>query len=127
MSAQILIVDDSAYMRNSIRACIEENTNWEVCGEAENGEIAVEKVKTLNPDLVILDLAMPVMNGLEAARRISDFAPEVTMVLFTMHESAMVWKAARAVGIQDVLSKSEDGNQQLLDSLRGLLDKSGIH
>ena len=76
---------------------------------------------------MIFDLAMPVMNGLEAARRISDFAPEVTIILFTMHESAMVWKAARAGGIRDVLSKSEDGNQQLLDSLRGLLDKSGIH
>ncbi|MGC1650189.1 MAG: response regulator, partial [Candidatus Sulfotelmatobacter sp.] len=70
MSHRILIVDDSAIIRHSIRICIEHNTDWEVCGEAENGKVAIEKVRQLRPDVVTLDWQMPVMNGLEAAREI---------------------------------------------------------
>lgn len=66
----ILIVDDNSAVRHSLRCCIEQNPNWRVCGKAENGKVAVEKVTGLHPDIVILDLAMPVMNGFEAARQI---------------------------------------------------------
>jgi hypothetical protein len=66
MPHSILIVDDSALIRHSLRSCIEQNGNWEVCGEAENGKIGVGRVKELRPDVVILDLQMPVMDGLEA-------------------------------------------------------------
>jgi len=74
MSAQILIVDDSPFLRRSIRFSIEQNTDWQVCGEAENGKVAIEKTKELHPDLIILDLAMPVMNGLDAARHLAHCA-----------------------------------------------------
>ena len=127
MPAQILIVDDSPFMRNYLRSCIEQNTDWYICGEAENGEIAIEKARNLHPDLIILDMAMPIMNGLEAARRISFFAPTILLVLFTMHDARMLWKEASAAVIKDVLSKSETNYEQLLLSMRTLLENAGVH
>jgi DNA-binding NarL/FixJ family response regulator len=118
MSHTILIVDDSPLMRHSLRYCIEQTSDWQVCGEAENGKVAVEKVKELKPDAVILDLQMPVMNGLEAARRITRLAPNTAMVMFTMHNCEQLLKDAQAAGIKDVLSKSNGGAEHLLASLR---------
>jgi len=83
MPFKILIVDDSSSIRSLLRFFIEHNTDWQVCGEAENGQVAVEKVRELKPHAVILDLSMPVMNGLEAAREITRIAPNVQMVMFT--------------------------------------------
>jgi chemotaxis response regulator CheB len=76
VSTTVLIVDDSAEIRRSLRSWFEQRGDWRVCGEAENGAIAVERVKSLSPDVVILDLSMPVMNGLEAARKIGSIAPK---------------------------------------------------
>lgn len=75
MSHKILIVDDNRSVRYYIRRWIEANTPCQVCGEAENGQVAVEMVTQLNPHIVILDFQMPVMNGLDAARQISSIAP----------------------------------------------------
>jgi DNA-binding NarL/FixJ family response regulator len=119
----ILIVDDNSIVRRSLRACIDRNTDWRVCGEAENGAIAIEKVKQLHPDVVILDLAMPVMNGLEAARVISSIAPETAMLMFTMHHCEELLKDARAAGITEVLSKHEGLADSLLTSIRGVVCK----
>ena len=77
MSYRVLIVDDNATVRNLVRSSIERNREWEVCGEAENGRLAVEKVQQLHPDVVVLDLQMPVMNGLEAARQITRLVPNL--------------------------------------------------
>ena len=75
LSHSILIVDDSTLVRRLIRSYIEPYSAWRVCAEAENGEIAVQRVKELHPDVVILDFQMPVMNGIEAARQIALLAP----------------------------------------------------
>jgi DNA-binding NarL/FixJ family response regulator len=80
----------------------------------------VERVKELRPDIVILDLQMPVMNGLEAARQISGLAPNTTMLMFTMYSCQQLLKDAQAAGIKDVVSKSNGGAEHLLDSLRTL-------
>lgn len=117
MSINILIVDDSASIRRSLRSSIEANLEWRVCGEAENGRDAVDKVRTLNPDYVILDWLMPVMGGLEAARQISDIAPKTAMLMLTLHGSDQLVKEAQAVGIQHVFSKSER-LEALMDWLR---------
>ena len=117
MPLSILIVDDSAVVRHSLRSSIEHSTDWNVCGEAENGKIAIEKVRELSPDAVILDFAMPVMNGMDAARRIARIAPHTTMVMLTMHNSVELLKKAQAAGIKDVVSKSE----RVLDHLRASL------
>jgi DNA-binding NarL/FixJ family response regulator len=101
-----------------LRFYIEQNTEWEVCGEAENGKIAVEKVRELHPDIVILDLQMPIMNGLEAAREISRVAPRTVMLMFTLYKCAQLFNDAQAAGIKDVLSKSDGFADHLLASLR---------
>lgn len=118
MSHRILIVDDSAIIRHTIRACIEHNTDWEVCGEAENGKVAVEKVRQLRPDVVTLDWQMPVMNGLEAAREISRLAPRPTMLMITLHENMLSAREAQAAGIQEILSKTDRVSEHLIASLR---------
>ena len=121
MSKQILIVDDSSALRRMVRICVEEKTDWQVCGEAENGEVAVRLVRELHPDLVLLDLAMPVMNGLEAARRIASVLPHPVMLMFTMQYSGQLLKEAEAAGITEVLSKTDADINHLLASMRALL------
>jgi DNA-binding NarL/FixJ family response regulator len=121
---QILIVDDSSALRRMVRSCVEEKTDWQVCGEAENGKVAVRLVSELHPDLVLLDLAMPVMNGLEAARRIASVSPRPVMVMFTMQYSGQLLKEAEAVGITKVLSKTDVGINHLLASMKTLLNEA---
>ena len=118
MPYSILIVDDNASIRRSLRSCIQQNTHWRVCGEADNGKIAIECVKELNPDIVILDLQMPIMNGLEAARQISRLAPNTAMLMFTLYSGEQLLKDAQAAGIKDVVSKSNGAAEHLLASLR---------
>jgi DNA-binding NarL/FixJ family response regulator len=118
MPLKILLVDDSSAIRHLLRFFIEHNTEWLVCGEAENGQIAVAKVTELMPHAVILDLSMPVMNGLDAAREIARIAPNVQIVMFTMHVSEQLRKEAKAAGIKDVISKSDTIGDHLLASLR---------
>jgi DNA-binding NarL/FixJ family response regulator len=117
---RILIVDDSPTIRFCVRQCIEANTACDVCGEAENGKVAVEKVGQLNPDVVILDFHMPVMDGLEAARQIAHIAPNTAMLMLTMHKSDQLVQAANNAGIEDVLSKTDSVSDHLLASLRDI-------
>jgi YesN/AraC family two-component response regulator len=85
MATNVLIVDDNPVIRHLLLSTIEQNPEWKVCGEAENGAIAIDKVKQLNPDVVILDLTMPIMNGLDAARAIRGIAPKIYILLFSVH------------------------------------------
>jgi len=121
VSTKVLIVDDNSAIRRAIRLKIELDTDWTVCGEAENGREAVDLVKELNPDLVVLDWSMPVMSGLEAAQEISAIAPMTKMVLFTLHNFARLNERAQQAGISAVLSK-DDGNSLdcLVSTLRRL-------
>jgi DNA-binding NarL/FixJ family response regulator len=120
MSHRILIVDDSDLIRHSVRACIEGNTEWEVCGEAENGKVAIEKVRQLHPDVVILDWQMPVMNGLEAAREITRIAPSAIMLMITLHDSGQLTLDAHAAGVKEVLSKTDGVVEHLISSLKSV-------
>jgi DNA-binding NarL/FixJ family response regulator len=113
----ILLVDDSAMIRKLLRTWVEQHGDWMVCGEAENGKIAVQKVQELRPDIVLLDLQMPVMNGIEAARQIQKIAPNTGMVMFTMHSSKQLFSEAKAVGVSDVISKGDLRPALLLDAL----------
>ena len=103
----ILIADDKPQMRHMIRRLLEEHPGWDVCAEAEDGVQAVILAKQCKPDLIILDLAMPEMNGFEAARQISSALPGVPIFLNTLYASPQVEKEAERIGVQRVISKTE--------------------
>jgi DNA-binding NarL/FixJ family response regulator len=118
MAFKILIADDNSAIRRLLRFFIEHTTDWQICSEAENGRIAIDKVAELKPHAVVLDLSMPVMNGLDAAREITRIAPDVQIVMFTMHVSEQLRQDARAAGIKEVISKSDTIRNHLLASLK---------
>jgi DNA-binding NarL/FixJ family response regulator len=107
MRTRFLIVDDSELVRRSLRTVLQANPDWEVCGEAADGEEGVALLKELHPNIVILDFQMPGMNGIETARRMSQIAPAVPIVLFTQHASSDLERHAREVGIRSVVSKTD--------------------
>jgi len=121
MKHRILIVDDSPVIRHALRSWIDRSLDWEVCGEAENGKEAVERVEELHPDVVILDLRMPVMNGLEAARRINHVSPHTSMLMFTIDPSGELRRVALEAGVADVVSKSDRLADLLSTALRQLI------
>ena len=120
MSKNILIVDDNDVTRKITRLFLEIQVGFEVCGEAVDGVDAIEKAKKLKPDLILLDLAMPRMNGIEAASVIKGMMPQVSIVLFTMYKETVGNALASAVGIDAVLSKL-DGGWKLLENVQTLL------
>jgi DNA-binding NarL/FixJ family response regulator len=104
----ILIVDDNAIIRRSLRRILESVEGWKVCGEAADGQEGIDKAKELGPDLIILDLSMPRLNGLEAARILSKTMPKVPLLMFSAHTGHIVQKEATAAGVSAVLSKTGD-------------------
>jgi DNA-binding NarL/FixJ family response regulator len=117
----ILIVDDSESVRLAIRIAVETCTKFRVCGEASHGVEAVKKATELNPDVVIMDLAMPEMNGVVAASLLKKKIPEIPIVLFTIYADEVNGALSSALGITMVLSKTE-GFVPLVDCLNRLLD-----
>jgi DNA-binding NarL/FixJ family response regulator len=104
---RILIVDDSPVIRERLRELLEQERGWEVCGEAANGREGIEKAQQLKPDVIVLDLSMPVMNGIEAARELTRLLPSVPLLMCTDFETAHVrWKALSA-GVRTIVRKSE--------------------
>jgi CheY-like chemotaxis protein len=101
----ILIVDDSASIRHMLRTTFEDISGWEVCGEAENGREAIEKASELKPDLIVLDLAMPIMHGLEAAPVLRRMLPAVPIILFTLYANKFLEQEAFSAGVTVVVSK----------------------
>lgn len=121
MTARILVVDDVPAIRRSMGLLLEQEGDWTICGEAENGQVAINRVRELRPDVVILDLAMPVMNGLEAARVIKTIAPGTRILMFTLHTYPYLSDEARKAGIDQVLSKTESTGGELLQAVRTLV------
>lgn len=121
MTARILLVDDAPAIRRCMRLHLEQEGNWTICGEAENGEVAIDRVRELRPDVVILDLSMPVMNGLEAARVIKTIAPDTRILMFTLHTFPYLSDEARKAGIDNVLSKTDSMDGELLQAVRTLV------
>ena len=100
---RILLVDDHELVRKGIRSLLD--TDWEICGEAANGVEAIDKVRELKPDLVILDLGMPIMGGTAAARGIRSIAPKIKIIVLSMHESESIEQLGRLVRVDGYLSK----------------------
>lgn len=108
------MVDDSPTIRKVVRSVLEAEAECKVCGEAINGQDAIEKAAQLHPDMVVLDFAMPVMNGIEAARVLSKNMPDVPLIMLTSHANRLVEPEARAAGMSAVLSK-ETGMKKLVE------------
>ena len=124
MSLCILIVDDSSLIRQTVREALEEQPDWLVCGEAENGRQAIEKAQQLKPDLIILDLSMPIMNGLEAAQVLKKLMPAVPLVMFTSFKTNHLHQQALAAGVNTLIMKSDSESLvALVNSIRSLLVK----
>jgi two-component system, chemotaxis family, chemotaxis protein CheY len=107
MAKRVLIVDDNRDIRMAVRQLLEAHGQFEVCGEAANGKEAIAKANLLNPDLMVLDLSMPVMNGMEAARVLKKTKPALPIILFTLHGDLALQSAASELGIRAVVSKTE--------------------
>jgi len=117
----ILIADDNALVRKLLRGMLERGGGWEVVG-ARDGQEAVLKAQELKPDAVILDLAMPVMDGLEAAREIGKALPSAPLILYTIHDSPETTLAATQAGVARVFPKTGSG-QALIKTVGELLTK----
>jgi DNA-binding NarL/FixJ family response regulator len=106
MPSRILVADDDTAIRLLLRRLLEEHADWQVCGEAQSGSDAVTQVSTLGPDVVVLDLAMPNMNGFQAAREIVKSRPQVPILLLTVQEiSNELLDEARRCGFRGAVSK----------------------
>lgn len=106
---RILIADDHEVARRGIRSLLESHPGWEVCAEAKDGRDAVELATSMKPDLVLLDIGMPNLNGLEAARQILTTSPNVAVLILTMHDSDNVIREVLRAGARGFLLKSDAG------------------
>jgi DNA-binding NarL/FixJ family response regulator len=121
MNPRILIVDDHDIVREGIRTLLTKSgKNWEVCGEASNASDAISAIKSLQPDVVVLDVTMPGISGLEAARLISKLDGPTRVLIFTMHESAQLEAEVREAGAHGYVSKSQAA-RDLVRAIQALL------
>jgi CheY-like chemotaxis protein len=119
MHKRVLIADDSSSVRDVIRTCLRDQEGIEVCGEAADGLETVQKAQSLKPDLVLLDLVMPEINGAEVASILKQKMPDIRIILFTMYTDRIGKYLSSAVGVDAVLSKP-DGMNDIVESINSL-------
>ncbi len=120
MPKRIVVVDDNPTIRRVLKSILEFNEGWLVCGEGVDGRDGIEKAKELQPDLIVLDVSMPVMNGLEAARILHRIMPEVPLILCSLHADEVLHREAVQAGVSAVISKAQN-MQTLIFKARELL------
>jgi DNA-binding NarL/FixJ family response regulator len=119
MPKAVLVVDDNEFIRRSLCKVFTSEADFDVCGEAENGREAIEKALELRPDLIVMDLSMPVMNGIEAARALKVLLPTVPLIIFSAYSDVFSENEARSAGVAALVSKS-DHVSVLIDKARVL-------
>lgn len=119
--ARVLIADDHEVVRHGIRVMVQSYPNFEVCGEASDGRQAVQLADKLRPDIVVIDIGMPQLNGLDATRQIVHSDSNVKVLILTMHESEQIVREVLAVGARGYLLKSDAGRDLIaaLEALAG--------
>lgn len=118
--AQILLIDHNLQIRSLLKVLIESRPGWQVCGEATDGQAGVDKAIALQPDLVVVDFSLPVLNGLQVASKILQTRPALPIILCTIHFFPEMIVEAKAVGIREVVNKS-DAAGQLLEVMETIL------
>lgn len=108
-NVRILIADDQPTIRKIVRSTLETIPHFEVCGEAVDGAKAIEEAQKLKPDVVVLNVTMPVLNGFEAAREIKAILPESAIVILSSHADQCFIEAAKKIGIRSYVAKSKAG------------------
>src|SRR5215470_5431275 len=121
VAKRIMVVDDNPAIRRILRNILEFNHDWVVCGEGVDGRDGVEKAKALSPDLIVLDVSMPVMNDLDAARVLHQIMPDVPLILCSLHTDRLLENEARQAGVTAVFSKAEN-METLVHKARELLN-----
>lgn len=106
MTIRILVVDDHPIVRQGLKTLLEGHSGWEVIGEASDGAEALEKARNLNPDVMVLDVTMPRMNGLEACRLLRRQSPDVEILFVTQHDSPQMMREALEAGARGYVVKS---------------------
>jgi two-component system, NarL family, invasion response regulator UvrY len=119
-----MLSDDHSYVRRGLRNILESTNQYEICGEASDGNQTLELARSLHPDILIIDISMPAPNGLEVVRQLHQSLPEIKVLILTMHDSAEMLRAAAAAGAYGYLLKSDD-ETLLVDALQRL--KTGEH
>ena len=119
-TVNILIADDHAVVRRGLRALLETQPNWKVVGEASNGREAVEKATTLNPQVVILDVGMPKLNGIDAAALIFKANPKTKILMLTMHAAEALIEQTLQAGASGYVLKS-DAERDLITAVDSIL------
>lgn len=107
---RILVVDDNPSVRRYLRAILEQQSSWQVCGEAKTGFEALEKVNESVPDLILLDYQMPDLNGVDIAKRIVEQFPKIPILMVTLHLSRQLADAARQAGVRGACAKQDIGS-----------------
>jgi DNA-binding NarL/FixJ family response regulator len=119
MPLRILVADDHHVVRTGLRALLESKSGWRVCAEAANGREAVEKASALKPDVAVLDIGMPLLNGVEATRQIHKLSPQTEVLILTMHDSDVLVQEVLEAGARGYILK-DDADRNLLAAVDAL-------
>jgi two-component system, NarL family, nitrate/nitrite response regulator NarL len=131
---RILVVDDQPYVRSAVRSLLESKREWEVCGEASDGREAIAQTEALHPDIVVMDMSMPNLNGLEATRFIHHRFPSSEVVILTLHDFPDLPRIAQEAGAKSCVLKGHS-SQFLIPAVQSVSnctpffphDRSGPH
>jgi DNA-binding NarL/FixJ family response regulator len=123
VNTRVLIADDQEFTRKTLKALIESHPGWQICGEAENGHQAIQKASELQPDLIVLDLSMPLMDGLAAARAIAETMPAVPILIYTLYVTPELAVEAKKAGVRLIVDKAGT-REKLLNAMVSLLSAS---
>ena len=121
---RILVVDDHPLIRHGLRALLEARRGWRICGEADNGQTALRKIRRLKPDIVVLDLGLPDMSGLEVMRKIFEIRPEAVILALSDDEASAVARAIFTSGARGLVLKS-DGLRHVTHGVQALARRKG--
>ena len=119
MPVRILVADDHQVVRTGLRTLLESKSGWQVCGEATHGREAVQKAVELKPDVAVLDVAMPILNGVEATRQIRKLSPETAVLILSMHDSEQLVREVLEAGAKGYILK-DDADRNLLAAVEAL-------